>query len=109
MKQLNFLIIFILCLALALFAIENTETVTIHVLPNVELKAPLAVELLVALGSGGILAWLFGVWSQLQTVLVSGFQVRQKNRQIQELESKLEKYQAELQSLRLALPPASDS
>jgi uncharacterized integral membrane protein len=109
MKQINFVIIFTFCLTLALFAIENTETVTIHIVPNVEVKAPLAVELLVAIGLGGVLAWLFGVWSQLQTMFVSNSEVKQKNRQIKELEKQVTKYQAEVKSLKHILPPASDS
>ena len=57
MRQVNFAIIFIFCLAFALFSIENTELGTIHLIPGMEVQAPISVELLIALGSGGILAW----------------------------------------------------
>lgn len=108
MKQVNFVIIFIFCLALALFTIENSESATIHILPNLVFKAPMAVELLFAIGLGAVFAWLFSLWTQLQRQILSNPQRRQKA-QIQELESKIEQYQAEVQSLQLALPPASDS
>ncbi len=108
MKQVNFLIIFILCLALALFTLENTNLGTIYVLPGLEVQAPMAVELLLATGLGAVFAWLFSMWTQLQRQLLSSPQRKQKVR-IKELESKVEQYQAEVQSLQLALPPSSDS
>jgi lipopolysaccharide assembly protein A len=108
MKQVNFLIIFILCLALALFTLENTNLGTIYVLPGLEVQAPMAVELLLATGLGAVFAWLFSMWTQLQRQLLSSPQRKQKVR-IKELESKVEQYQAEVKSLQLALPPSSDS
>jgi lipopolysaccharide assembly protein A len=108
MKQVNFVIIFIFCLALALFTIENTEPATIHIVPGVHVQAPMAVELLLATGLGAVFAWLFSMWTQLQRQLLSSPQ-RQQSARIQELESEIEHYQAEVQSLQLALPPAGDS
>lgn len=108
MKQVNFVIIFIFCLALALFTIENTKLATIYVLPGLQVQAPMAVELLLATGLGAVFAWLFSMWTQLQRQLLSNPQRKQKVR-IKELESKVEQYQAEVQSLQLALPPSSDS
>ena len=109
MRQFNFVIIFTVCLAFALFTIENTEPGTIRILPNLQFSAPIAVELLLAVGLGAVFAWLFSIWTHLQTQLAFGQQVRQKNFQIQELESKVEQCQVEIQSLQLVLPPASDS
>ena len=63
MRQVNFAIIFIFCLAFALFSIENTELGTIHLIPGMEVQAPISIELLIALGLGGVLAWLFSVWT----------------------------------------------
>lgn len=108
MKQVNFVIIFIFCLALALFTIQNTELATIYIVPGVQVQAPIAVELLLATGLGAVFAWLFSMWTQLQRQLLSGPQ-RKQNVRIQELESKIEQYQAEVKSLQLALPPSSDS
>jgi uncharacterized integral membrane protein len=109
MKQINFVIIFLFCLALALFTLENTEPGSINVVPGVQVQAPIAVELLLASGIGAVLAWLYSIWTHWQRLLLSGQQVRQKNVQIKELESKVEQYQAEVQSLKLALPPVNDS
>ncbi|NJM72646.1 MAG: LapA family protein [Scytonema sp. RU_4_4] len=109
MKQINFVIIFILCLALALFALENTQTGTINVVPEVQVEAPIAVELVLASGIGAALAWLYSIWTHWQRLLLSSQQVRQKNVQIKELEKKVEHYQTEVQSLKLALPPMNDS
>jgi len=108
MKQVNFLIIFILCLALALFTLENTNLGTIYILPGLQVQAPMAIELLLATGLGAVFAWLFSMWTQLQRQLLSSPQRKQKVR-IKELESKVEQYQAEVESLQLALPPSSDS
>jgi uncharacterized integral membrane protein len=109
MKQINFAIIFILSLALAFFAIQNTESVTVQLVPGVEVKAPIAVELLLAIGLGAIMAWLFSIWTRLQVILLSTYQNRQKKAEIKELESKLQKYEAEIQSLKVALPPSKES
>ncbi len=108
-RQLNFVIIFALGLGLVLFAIQNSEPAIIQILPNVELKAPVVVEFLLAVGLGAVLAWLFSVWTQLQQNLISSQKVRQKNVEIKELKRKIENYQEEVQSLKLALPPATEA
>lgn len=109
MKQVNFVLIFIITLALAVFSIQNTEVSTIRILPGLEVQAPIAVELILAIGLGAAFAWLFSIWAQLQRHLVSSQQVRQKNVQIQELESKVQQYKADIQSLQPTLPPAGDA
>ncbi len=109
MRQVNFVIIFIFCLAFALFSIENTELGTIHLIPGMEVQAPISVELLIAVGLGGALAWLFSVWTHLERLLWSGQKVRQKDAQIQQLESKIEQYQAQVESKQPSLSAASDS
>lgn len=58
MRQVNFVIILIFCLAFALFSIENTELGTIHLIRGMEVQAPISVELLIAVGDGVLLAWL---------------------------------------------------
>ena len=69
----------ILFIGSPLFAIQNSEPVIITIPPNLELKAPVVVEFLLALGLGAVLAWLFSVWTQLQQNLISYQKVRQKN------------------------------
>ncbi|KOP26960.1 hypothetical protein AMR41_06245 [Hapalosiphon sp. MRB220] len=109
MRQINFVIIFISCLAFALFTIQNTEPTTIHIVPGVQLQAPIAVELLLAIGLGAVFAWIFSIWTHWQRLMIANQKMRQSNVHIQELESKIEKYQTEVQSLKLALPPANDA
>jgi uncharacterized integral membrane protein len=109
MRQINFVIIFIFCLALALFALENTQPGTINIVPEVQVQAPIAIELLLAAGIGAVLAWLYSIWTHFLRLVLSGQQVRQKNVQIKELERKVEQYQAEVQSLKPVLPPVNDS
>lgn len=109
MRHLNFVIIFIFCLALVLFSIENTEPVIVSIVPGVEIKTALAVELLIAAGFGAMLAWLFSMWTRLLRLLILNQKISQKASQIKELESKVEEYEDQIKSLsQSALPPASD-
>lgn len=109
MKQINFLIIFIFCLAFAIFTIQNTESTIIHIVPNFDVEAPIAVELFIAMGLGATIAWLFSIWTRLQQIMLSSQKVRQKDLRIQELETRIEQYQTEVQSLKLALPPVAET
>jgi uncharacterized integral membrane protein len=65
MRQINFLMVFVMCLALVLFSLENTETVVIRIIKDVQVQAPLAIELILAMGLGAVIAWLFSVWTRL--------------------------------------------
>jgi uncharacterized integral membrane protein len=97
MRALNFFFIFLICLALVFFSIENTQPTAIQVIKGVQVKAPLCVELIVATGLGAILAWLFSLWSRMQRTLASRQQIRQvreKEQRIQELEQDIERYKA---------------
>lgn len=96
MRQLNFLLFFALCLALALFSIENTQTVAINIIPNVQVEAPLSIELLLAVGTGALLAWMFSVWDQLQRQIESWKAQRELKQQSKKI-AELEKTLAELQ------------
>lgn len=111
MRQINFVLIFALCLALVLFSIENTQSVVIQILPGIQVQAPLAIELILALGLGGVLAWLYGIWNRLLyqiTIRGEKRQVKQKNNEIETLQQEVEHYQAELESQQQLLP-ASES
>lgn len=99
MRQLNFLLIFVFCLALVLFSLENTQPTVILILPGFEIQAPLAIELIVTLGLGGVLAWLFSIWNRLLAQLSQGrnrAEIQRKDEQIQTLTTDLEQYQAQL-------------
>ena len=100
MRQFNFLAIFALCLAFVLFSLENNQPALIQVIPGVEMEAPLSVELMLSMGVGAILAWLFGIWSRLQnqlTIFRSKRQIRAKDKQIKSLEEDLHQFQVELE------------
>lgn len=110
MRQINFLIIFVICLALVLFGIENTEPAVIRFVEGVQIQAPLSIELILAMGIGAVLAWVFSVWTQLQRMVDTGREIRQKELQIEELQQDVERYKAEIQEQRQLLPAAnSDS
>lgn len=109
MRSLNFFLIFLICLALVLFSIENTEPTAIQVIKGVQIKAPLCVELIVATGLGAVLAWLFSLWSRMQRTLASRQeirQVREKQQRIQELEQDIERYKAEVEAKQPLLESA---
>jgi len=97
MRQINFVVIFVISLALVLFGIENTDPTVIHIVQGVDLEAPLCIELIVAMGVGAVLAWVFSVWVQVQGYLGSGKQIEQRELRIQELERDVERYRVELE------------
>lgn len=110
MRQINFLIIFALCLAIVLFSLENTELTSIKVIQGVEVEAPLAIELLLAMWLGAVLAWLFSIWTRLLKELESRQtirQIRSKEERIQELEQDFESYKADIEEKQnLLLSPS---
>ena len=106
MRQVNFVIIFVICLALVLFGIENTEPAVIRIVEGVQIQAPLSIELILAMGIGAVLAWVFSVWTQLQRLLDTGKEVQVRETRIQELEEDIERYKAEIQEQQRLLPAA---
>jgi hypothetical protein len=92
-----------------LFGIENTNPTTIHVLQGIDLEAPLCVELIVAMGLGAVLAWVFSVWVQVQGYLGNSQQVQQREIRIQELEKDVERYRVELEEQKLMLPASKSA
>jgi uncharacterized integral membrane protein len=111
MRQLNFLLIFVICLALVLFGIENTEPAIIRVVEGVQVQAPLSIELILAMGIGAVMAWVFSVWSQLQRMVESRREISIREDRIHELEEDVERYKAEIQEQQRLLPagPSQDT
>jgi uncharacterized integral membrane protein len=109
MRQVNFVVIFVFCLALVLFGIENTEPAVIHLVEGVELVAPLSIELLLAMGVGAVLAWVFSVWAQIQRSLELGKDLRQRETKIQQLEQDVQRYKVELEEQQRLLPASSSN
>jgi uncharacterized integral membrane protein len=108
MRQVNFTVIFVICLALVLFAIQNTDPAVIHVTDGLELQAPLSIELIMAMGLGAVLAWVFSVWNQVQKMLESGKELEKRDERIQELEEDIQRYKVELEEQRRLLPASEE-
>jgi uncharacterized integral membrane protein len=107
MRQVNFSLIFVICLALVLFGIENTQLVGINIIQGVELKAPLAIELILAMGIGAVLAWVFSVWTGLQSTLETRQVLGDREEEIEILQADIERYKAELEEQQRLLPSAT--
>ena len=93
MRQLNFVVFFIVALALVLFALENTSPASIQIIPQLKVSAPISVELILAMGLGAVLAWIFSVWSGLQ----KSIEMRNKNVQIQNLQETVQNLSVEIE------------
>lgn len=109
MRQVNFVVIFVISLALVLFGLENTDMATIHVYSDLELTAPLCVELILSAGIGAVLAWVFSVWTGLQRKVQTQAvdeKVQAQEIEIQELRQDVARYKAEVEQQKL-LPSAS--
>jgi len=112
MRPINFLMIFALCLALVLFSLENTEPAVVRIVKDVQVQAPLAIELILAMGLGAVLAWLFSIWARLQKQLESRKvirEIRSKEERIEQLEQDVERYKAEIEEKQLPVLSASKS
>jgi len=112
MRVINFLLIFIVCLAVVLFSLQNTELTAIKLIEGVEVQAPLSVELIIAMGIGAVLAWTFSLWSRVQRTLGSWQsmrEMRKREKRIEELEENVERYQAAEEEEQASLPPAEGS
>lgn len=109
MRQVNFVVIFVISLALVLFGIENTDPAVIHIVQGIDLEAPLCIELIVAMGVGAVLAWVFSVWVQLQGFFSTDRKIEQREVRIQELERDVERYRVELEDQKPMLPASKTS
>jgi len=104
MRQLNFVIVFGVCIVVSLFAMQNATPVEIHFTPGMTVKAPLVLELLVASGIGAVLAWFYTVWTQAQSAVELG----QKNQELAEKDlyiSQLRETVVNLETALKQLPP----
>ncbi|MEI6328209.1 MAG: lipopolysaccharide assembly protein LapA domain-containing protein [Pseudanabaena sp.] len=93
MRQLNFVVFFIVALALVLFSLQNTAPASIQIVPDLKVAAPIAVELILAMGLGAVLAWMFSIWSALQKSL----DMRNKNVQIRNLQETVQNLSVEIE------------
>ncbi|NJM65113.1 MAG: DUF1049 domain-containing protein [Acaryochloris sp. RU_4_1] len=109
MRQVNFTLIFVICLAVVLFAIENTQLVSIKIIEGVQFTAPLSIELIVTLGIGATLAWVFSVWTTLQELLVTREALQDREIQIETLQTDIERYKVELEEQQRLLPSVTSA
>lgn len=109
MRQINFVMIFVISLALVLFGIENTEMVNIKIVEGFNIQAPLSVELIVAMGIGAVFAWVFSVWAKVQSLLERGQEIRERDAKIEMLEDDIERYKAEVEQQQRLLPSSGAS
>ena len=103
MIVVDFLIIFVTCLALAFFSLENTQEVALKILPQLEIQVHLAVALIVSMGIGATLAGLYMTWIKVRNHLQFKSQARQikdREKQIEQLKEDIKSRQAELELLR---------
>lgn len=112
MRPLSFFWIFLVCLGLVLFSLQNPQTATINLVKGVAWEAPLSLELIMAMGVGALLAWLFSLWSKLQRIVANrenSRKIRQQEKRIEELEKNLAKnlqsYQNSLETQQPTLLP----
>ena len=112
MRPLTFFWIFLVCLGLGFFSLQNPQTATISLVKGIEWEAPLSLELIIAMGVGALLAWLYSLWSKLLRIVSnreSSRKLRQQEKRIQELEKNLAKnlqdYQKNLETQQPTLLP----
>ncbi|MFN3362135.1 MAG: LapA family protein [Pseudanabaenaceae cyanobacterium] len=106
MRQLTFLFFFIVVLILVFFGMQNTETAIIFLYKekDIKLEAPIAIEMILAMGVGAILAWLFAVWTGLQESVA----LSDKEKQIKALQKKVEELSLQAEKHQLMLQGAID-
>ncbi len=104
MRQLSFLFIFIVLLILVLFAMKNTDPATIVLYDDIKFEAPIAIELILAMGVGAFFAWIFAVWSGIQ----QSISMSSKEKQIKALQKKVEELSIQAEKQQLMLESAID-
>jgi uncharacterized integral membrane protein len=111
-RQVNFVVIFAISLILVLFSLQNIEPATIKLYKGASITAPLAVELILAMGLGAVFAWVFSVWVGVQRVIESRQEqekLQTQEVQIQELQQDIARYRAEVEVQQKLLPSSDES
>ncbi len=108
MQPLNFLLIFAVVLGLVFFSLQNPDPVVVALTAEFQFSAPLCIVLIVSMGVGAFLAWVFSTLAGLQRLLSQRQERQSRRRQeahIRELQQQIQDYQLQLED-RLRLPPA---
>lgn len=107
MRNINFLLIFALVLVLALFSLENSELVTVQIIPGTEVQLPLSIEIIVAMGIGAFFTWMFTLWTGLQRAITDFSEYRKikaKDRKVNDFKPDMEQLEAEIEKKTKFLP-----
>jgi uncharacterized integral membrane protein len=101
MRQINFVIGFVIVFGLVLFSLENPTMVMIRVVPGtLELQLPLCIAMIGSMGFGALLVWVLSVWAGVQDRFSRVFdrrKIREQERQIEALQEDLGKYKLDLE------------
>ena len=112
MRSINFLIIFAFCVAMFFFGIQNTQSATIQVVPDrFQFEAPISLELIGAMGIGAVLAWVFSLWTGIQSTVVDfgkERRVKAKEKEIKSLEEDLARLKEESEKQKQFLPSSDE-
>ncbi|KKI98694.1 LapA family protein [Prochlorothrix hollandica] len=100
MRQINFVIGFVIIFGLVLFSLENPTMVMIRVVPgSLELQLPLCIAMIGAMGFGALLVWVLSVWGEIQSRFSKTFdrrKIKEQEKQIESLQEDLGKYRLNL-------------
>ncbi len=105
MRQIDFMILFVVLLGISLFAMQNANVVAVTLAPGLTFELPLAIELLISAGIGAAFFWIYGLWMKMQFAVES----RDKSRELREKEAFIEdlkKTMTEMESKLKQLPPS---
>ncbi|WP_013324719.1 LapA family protein [Gloeothece verrucosa] len=100
MQVINLMLIFALGLAIALFSLENTQVVSVNIIPGLSYKLPLSICIVVTMGIGAVLAWLLMIWMKLQGWVIQWQKrsaLKAKDQKIKELLEDVEQLQAQVE------------
>ncbi len=108
MRQIDFVVLFIVLIGVALFSMQNAQPATIYFFPGFSVEIPLAIELLVAAGIGAVFAWMYAVWRKLEFKVetLTDNDLRKKDQERETYINELQEMLQELETAAKQLPPA---
>ena len=99
MRQINFALIFGFALLTVCFTLENTDSITVNILPGLSTSLPLAVLLLVAGGLGALGAWSYARWN----LFLNNVDEQSKIQQLEENQMLIKELKSDLNKSRSGL------
>lgn len=92
MRIVVFVLACVLAIGVALFSAQNTQTVSVRFFSYASEATPLALVIICAAMSGGLLVWLAGLWGALRRRL----QIRKLSQERSRLESRARELEQQL-------------